>query len=256
MRIGVQLFTVRKQAQKDLYKTILQLDSIGIKKIEAARIEFNEQTASIFKKAKEELGTEIMSTQIKYHVLDKDFDNILKFHKLVECNTAIISVLPTENIVGSAKDLIEFCRKANNLASKYNDEGIDFCYHHHDFEFMIRKEGIQFNTLKEYLSDNVKFIIDTYWATKGGFAPDKIIESLKQRVKGVHLRDYGLTGFKRKVKDYALGGGIIDFDSIIKACDKSGVEYAAIEQKTKTPFEDLQKSVAYLRKIGYGDYLF
>lgn len=255
MKIGVQLFTVRKQAKKDLYGTLKDLRQTGIRYIEAARIEFNENTANIFKRASEDFETEVVSTQIKYGTLDGDFSNVLNFHKITGCKNAIISVLPTENIVGNNASLMQFCKKANILAIKYKDEGINLCYHHHDFEFIMRKEGIQFDILKEHLSEDVKFIIDTYWATKGGFAADKLIESLNSRVKGVHLRDYALVGAARKAKDFALGGGVINFKEVIETGKKYNVEYGAIEQKTKIPMQELRKSVEYLVEKGYKELL-
>ena len=56
MKTGVQLFTVRKQARKDLYKTLKELNDMGINYIEAARIDFNEENAMLIKKAYEDFG--------------------------------------------------------------------------------------------------------------------------------------------------------------------------------------------------------
>lgn len=249
MKIGLQLFTVRKQAQKDLDGALKAVAGLGLRQIEAARIEFSSENAEIFKNAKEKYGTEVISTQIKFHILKDDFNSILDFHKKTSCKTAVISVLPTENIVGSHKALKEFCINANALGQRYAAEGISLCYHHHDFEFLKRGGEKQFDILSDNLE--IGFIIDTYWATKGGFAADKLIKKLDGRVKGVHLRDYGLAGVSRKAADFALGDGVIDFSEVIESCLQSGVDYGAIEQKTKTPLTELAKSVKHLEMLGY-----
>lgn len=256
MKIGVQLFTVRKQAQKNLEGCLEKLNDIGIRYVEAARIEFNNATGETFARSKEKYGTEVVASQITFSTLKNDMENVLAFHKQTDCKNTIISVLPTENILGNNKQLIEFCKKANILALAYKEEGIQLCYHHHDFEFTKNEEGIKFPVLKENLSDDVMFIIDTYWATKSGFAADTLIKSLNGRVLGVHLRDFALSrGLARKANDFALGDGVIDFKSVIQSCKDMKVEYGAIEQKTKKPFDELAKSVAYLKSLGEGSLL-
>ncbi|MFW5780858.1 MAG: sugar phosphate isomerase/epimerase family protein [Bacillota bacterium] len=252
MKIGLQLFTVRKQAQKDLYNTLSDISQMGIRYIEAARIDFDQTNAEIFLKANADFGIEVVSTQIKFKKLKEDFDKVLQFHKKTNCKNAVISVLPTKSIVGSKEELLNFCKEANELGKKYRAEKIELCFHHHDFEFLQRDYGMQIDILEKNLE--TAFIIDTYWAAKGGIPADKLTDKLK-KVKGYHLRDYGLCGVMRKAKDFALGDGVIDFKSIIEKGENQNVEYAVIEQNTKTPFDELKKSVEHIKTLGFGDLL-
>lgn len=248
MKIGLQLFTVRKQAQKDLYNTFKDINDMGLRYIEAARIEFDKTNAEICQRAKADFGIEVVSTQIKFNKLKNDIDKVLQFHKITDCKNAVISVLPTKAIVGGKSDLLEFCKDANKLGEKYRAEGIDLCFHHHDFEFLIRNYGVQIDILAKNLE--IDFVIDTYWATKGGIPADSLTQRL-EKVKGYHLRDYGLCGVKRKAKDFALGDGVIDFKKIIDEGIKNNVEYAVIEQNTKQPFDELKKSVEHIKTLGF-----
>ena len=253
MKIGLQLFTCRKQAQKDLYGTLRKLSALGIKYIEAARINFDDADIAAFKKAKEEFGIEVVSAQIKPHVLADEFDKCLKFLKETECTTAIISVLPTECIIGSDEKLVEFCKWASELAKKYKEHGIQLCYHHHDFEFIRSGAGTRFDIIVENMSEDMNFVIDTYWTTKAGINVEKLLNRLSGRVRGVHLRDYALYRkfIGRNPSNYALGDGVIDFNWIIEAAKVNGVDYGAIEQNTKHPFSEIAKSVDHIKKIGY-----
>lgn len=258
MKIGLQLFTVRKEAQKNLYDTLRKVSALGIKYIEAARIDFDDKCIEAFQKAREDFGIEVVSAQIKPHVLADDFDKCVKFLKATNCTTAIISVLPTECIVGTDDKLVEFCKWASELAAKYKAAGIQLCYHHHDFEFIrsaSRKEGTRFDIIVENMSKDMNFIIDTYWTTKAGINVEKMLERLSGRVRGVHLRDYALYRkfVGRNPANYALGDGVIDFNWIIEAAKANGVDYGAIEQNTKRPYHEIEKSVAHLNKIGYAD---
>ena len=255
MKIGLQLFTCRKQAQKDLFGTLEKLSALGIKYIEAARINFDDADIAAFQKAKEQFGIEVVSAQIKPHILEEDFDKCLKFLKKTECTTAIISVLPTECIIGSDEKLIEFCKKASELAKKYKENGIQLCYHHHDFEFIRSGAGTRFDIIVENMSEDMNFVIDTYWTTKAGINVEKLLTRLSGRVRGVHLRDYALYRkfIGRNPSNYALGDGVIDFNWIIEAAKANGVDYGAIEQNTKHPYSEIAKSVAHIEKIGYGE---
>ncbi|MBP5404976.1 MAG: sugar phosphate isomerase/epimerase [Clostridia bacterium] len=255
MKIGLQLFTCRKQAQRDLYGTLKVLSSLGIKYIEAARINFDEEDIKAFKKAKADFGIQVVSAQIKPHILADEFDKCLTFLKETECKTAIISVLPTECIIGSDEKLVEFCKWASELAKKYKEQGIQLCYHHHDFEFIRSGKGTRFDIIVENMSEDMNFIIDTYWTTKAGINVEKLLQRLSGRVKGVHLRDYALYRkfIGRNPSNYALGDGVIDFNWIIEAAKAAGVEYGAIEQNTKHPYSEIAKSVKHVQEIGYAE---
>lgn len=257
MKIGLQLFTCRKQAQKDLYGTLKNLAGLGIKYIEAARINFDDTDIAAFKKAKEEFGIEVVSAQIKPNILADEFDKCLKFLNETGCKTAIISVLPTKCIIGSDDTLIEFCKWASELAKKYKEHGIQLCYHHHDFEFIRATKkgfnGTRFDLIVENMSEDMNFVIDTYWTTKAGINVEKLLTRLSGRVRGVHLRDYALYRkfIGRNPANYALGDGVIDFNWIIEAAKANGVDYGAIEQNTPHPFSEIAKSVDHIKSIGY-----
>ena len=255
MKIGLQLFTCRKQAQKDLFGTLERIAALGIKYIEAARINFDDDDIKAFKKAKEQFGIEVVSAQIKPHILADEFDKCLKFLNETECKTAIISVLPTECIIGSDEKLVEFCKWASELAKKYKEHGIQLCYHHHDFEFIRSGEGTRFDIIVQNMSEDMNFVIDTYWTTKAGIQVERLLTRLSGRVRGVHLRDYALYRkfIGRNPSNYALGDGVLDFNSIIETAKATGVDYGAIEQNTKHPYSEIAKSVAHLTKIGYGE---
>ena len=255
MKIGLQLFTCRKQAQKDLLGTLEKIAALGIKYVEAARINFDDEDISAFKKAKEQYGIEVISAQIKPHILADEFDKCLKFLKETDCKIAIISVLPTECIIGSDEKLVEFCKWASELAKKYKEQGIQLCYHHHDFEFIRSGEGTRFDIIEKNMSEDMNFVIDTYWTTKAGINVEVLLDRLSGRVSGVHLRDYALYRkfIGRNPANYALGDGVIDFNRIVEAAKKAGVTYGAIEQNTKHPYSEIAKSVAHVHKIGYGE---
>ena len=103
-------------------------------------------------------------------------------------------------------------------------------------------------------ADNVGQELDTYWIARGGRSPQDMIADLDGRVKVVHLRDFRLRWkrFALAPIDCALGDGNLDFRRIVDSCVAHDVQYMAIEQATDQAFEQVAKSVAHLRDLGYG----
>ena len=100
-------------------------------------------------------------------------------------------------------------------------------------------------------TDKIRFVHDTYWTARCGIDPAEQIRLFGHRLLGIHLRD--LTFEKRLIdvipRDTFIGDGVIDFRKVLSAAEGTGCEYMVIEQKTKTPYEDIKRSLENLRKI-------
>ena len=100
-------------------------------------------------------------------------------------------------------------------------------------------------------TSKIKFVHDTYWTAKCGISPAEQIRRFGKRLLGVHLRDLTLykTGLKVLSRDAAIGDGVIDFAAVIAEADAAGCEYTVIEQKSATPYADVEKSYKHLLLI-------
>ena len=64
-----------------------------------------------------------------------------------------------------------------------------------------------------------------------------------------------LLGMCRKAKklscghDAAIGDGVINFESVLRSAESVGCSYYVIEQKTDTPYRDIEKSFTRLESI-------
>jgi sugar phosphate isomerase/epimerase len=250
MKISLQLYTVRKYSQKDLYKTLERVSAIGYKSIEASRIDFDMKTADILKNAQLNFGMETLSSQITYKKLKTDFSQIVSCLHSVNCSNATVSVLPLNYLLKGSEGIRLFSQDLNILAKKYLQEGIRLSYHHHDFEFLKfgDKRGLDI-LLSECDPELVAFVCDTYWAQRGGVSPATFIRSLKRRVLSVHMRDYNLvrSGLYIHSKDCAVGSGMLEIKEIIDACNANGIEFISVEQNSSNPFQDIATSLKYVQ---------
>jgi len=252
MLIGVQTFTIRKVARKDLRQALLSLLDEGFSAFELAYIPFSKRNALIVSSLQNERPFVVTSLMVKPRILASRPEAIIAFAKAVKAKNLVISRLSFEGIVGNEKDFASFAEEINRLVALYAKEGLTVAYHHHYWEYVNLPSG---ETKLAFLLHNcpgLKFVNDTFWSARAGKNPAQQIKEFGTRLLGVHLRDIldEKAGLKVKTKDCELGKGFIDFHAVIASAKEAGAEYGVIEQKTATPFKSLETSRNYLKKEG------
>jgi sugar phosphate isomerase/epimerase len=259
MKLAVQTFTVRKDlgTPKKIIQSYERLNSMGVKSVELARINFKQNEINAVAEACSRFGMSVGSTQITFDFLQKNFEQLVNFHKQLNCNIASVSVLPTKYIINDGENWPGFYKELNLLGERYKNEGIDLLYHHHHFEFRKYKGKTGIEILLENTdAENIGLVCDTYWTQRGGMCPADFIANPENRVKAVHLRDYKIHWkyFDLLPMDAEIGEGNLNVKKIMDACILSNVAYAAIEQESKLPWDSLQTSVNNLKKMGFENY--
>jgi len=205
--------------------------------------------------ASKRLGLVTAASQITYSFLDKNRDWVLESHENLGCHYACVSVLPTSAIKGGRDGMMRFAEKVDALGAYYRERGLNLCFHHHDFELYKLGDSLGIDLLAENTdAGNVGLMLDTYWMTRGGQVASRMIRKFGDRVKGIHLRDFGLRWrlMELVADDVELGAGNLDIAEIVDTCKDVGVPYMAIEQSSADPFASIEKSANHLRRLGYG----
>lgn len=251
MKFGVQTFTIRKGQKKDFLQSYLPLIKMNITDLEIARIDFTRENAIKIKEIIDEYGINPVSIQVKPKYVFFDVDGVVEFCNIVGCKNVVISMLPFKCILGSESEFYRFVNSLDPITETYAKKGITLAYHHHNWEYIKLSNGK--TRMQELVShtSKIKFVHDTYWTARCGIDPVKQIEIFSDRLLGIHLRD--LTFKKRGIDvlsvDTSIGDGVIDFSRVLKAASDVGCGYYVIEQKTKTPYLDIEKSYKYLNSI-------
>ena len=152
-------------------------------------------------------------------------------------------------------ETVDFARKLNELALKFREAGITFSYHNHAIEFH-RFEGKLMLDLIYENAPELEGEIDTYWIHRGGGDPVKWIRRLKNRMRAIHIKDYGVD--TATIRDIwtnepvmkPVGSGNLDWPEIFAAAEESGVEIFIVEhdKNITDPFDSFASSFAYLAK--------
>lgn len=247
-KIGLQLYTVRKELEKDFTGTLAKVAAIGYKEVEFAGY-FN-----IFPKDIKALLKANNLNAISAHIslkdirenLDKTIESALTIgHKYLICG-----YLPAED----RKSLDDYKRLAaffNRAGEKCKKAGIQFGYHNHDFEFATIDNAISYDVLlKETDANFVKMELDLYWIAKAGRDPLKYFAENPNRFALLHVKDMDAT----LKKDFTeVGRGVINFKDIFAQAKKAGIKHYFVEQDETpaSPFESIKTSYDFLRNLNF-----
>lgn len=255
-KVALQTFTIRKylKTPSAIEAAFERVRGLGISTVELAYIKFKPEEVDAVEAVSKRLGMRTAATQITYSYLDKNRNWVLKFHEQLGCEYACVSVLPTPAIKGGREGMLKFASEVDALGAYYRARGLNLCFHHHDFEFRRLGDSLGLDLLaRETDPANVGLMLDTYWMTRGGQSAPKMIRKFGNRVKGIHLRDFGLKWklLQLTPDDVELGAGNLDIAEIVEVCRDVGVAYMAIEQSCNDPFASIEQSVDHLHKLGF-----
>ena len=250
-KVGVQLYTVRDYMQnyEDTEKLFIFLKDLGVSVIQISGIGPIEPEKVAFLVDKYGMG--VCVTHKGFDRMQNDLDNLIKEHKMMHCDTIGIGGMPGESRK-SAEGVREFIKQANEVGRKMKEQGIQFAYHNHAFEFeKFDGKTIMDMLIEETDPEAFSFIPDVYWIQVGGENSAEFLKRLKGRVKVCHFKDGEIAGSCPMITE--LGVGEVDLDACFKTCMELEIPYIVYEQdnnfdddalkSTEISFKCLQKLV-------------
>ena len=252
--LGVQLYTVRDQAEKDLPAVFEAISKIGYREVE---LYWNVYTHSPkeLRRMLADHGLTAPSGHFDYDGLSGKLDYAQELGvKFVVC-----PMLP-RSMWNSGDDFKKAADQFNKWGADVKKRGMVFGFHNHNYEFKKFGDKTGFETLMERTDPKlVSLEMDCYWISQAGRDPLKMMSELGKRVKLLHLKDR-LPGFgtSQELNEAAehfteVGAGTLDWKAILDLAEKNGVEHLFVERDSgKTPalesikirYENLQKIMA------------
>jgi sugar phosphate isomerase/epimerase len=250
---GVVSYTFRNQFKDDVPGTLDMIKEMGFTNIEFSNL-FG-QTAEDLRKMLDERGLVCTSYGVGYDVLLKETQRVADEAKTLGAKYVRIAWIPHDGefTLDNAKKTVTDFNKAGKIL---HENGLYFCYHNHGFEFRPYGDGTLFdyivqNTNPEYVS----FEMDILWVTHPGVNPVTLLEKYPERFRLMHLKDLkkGVTGDfsggTPKENDVVLGTGQIDIPAVLRAAQKTNIEYYYIEDESPDVIERVPVSRAYILDI-------
>jgi sugar phosphate isomerase/epimerase len=244
-QIGIQLWTLRDDVNKNLNGTLESLAQMGYNSIEAFGFDgmFYGQKPRDFSNYCAGLGLKLHSTHTG--ITAENADDYAE--KAAEAGLSYL-ILPS--MMGRPESSLDDFRRVademNVIGESCKKNGIQFGYHNHDFEFRPMEDELPYDILlRETDPELVSFQLDIYWMVKAGKDPLKYFEAHSGRFKTWHIKDKANDG-----QSCIIGNGIIDFKELLKLRKTAGLEYIFVEQEQYsegTPIYCAEQSLNYIR---------
>jgi len=258
--VGLQLYTIRDAMATDVPGSLKMVSDLGYKYLELASYangKFYGYEPNEFKKIVSDLGMEILSSHTQVEALGITLDNA---KKMAEDHAKIgVKYCIQPWVVEEARKTLDSYKKMtadwNKVGGIMKQNGIQFGYHNHNFEFDTLEGKIPYYDvyMVELDKELVTMELDIFWATKAGQNPVEMFKKYPGRFQLFHMKDMFTKEapfFKPSTNDFApVGAGLIDFKEILAANKFSGMKYMFVEQdstKDGKPFDAIKTSITNL----------
>ncbi len=246
--IAVQMYTVRQAAAQDFRGALRQVTQLGYTAVElTATLDL---TVAELSQTLSDLGLKCVSFHVPLKELRQNLSGEIERSLGVGAGFIVCPWIPPEQRGGEIS-YRTLGAELNRMGEVCRANGLQLCYHHHDFEL------VQFNgkfaldiLLEESDPTNVQLEADTYWLKFGGVEPASYLRRWPGRVPLLHLKDMTAT---QPTTFAEVGAGILDWPPIFAAAEAIGTQWYIVEQDTcpGDPFESLRMSLEKLRQWGF-----
>ncbi len=267
--LGLQLYSVRDQLQRDYPGTLKEVGRLGYKEVEAAG--FYSQSVSEVRGAMEAAGVRCVSAHYSSAVLTKNLEAILEFHQKLGTAQFIICSFPGFR-PGSTAAGLPFKRQVtsftpedwkwnaeqfNTWGKRVRDVGFQFGYHNHTMEFKEQAGMVPYELLLEATDPKLVIMeLDCGWVTVGGGSPEHYLRTYADRIKMLHVKDFAPDPAHSSVDNpppaAELGRGTANYPKIFAAVKPGAIEHMFIEQEAfldLPPMEALRVDAEYMTKL-------
>ncbi len=245
-KIGLQLYSVKELTQQDFLGTLAEVAKAGYDGVEFAG--YFDTSAKDLRKALDANGLKACGSHIGIDLLDKDLDGLIAYSQEIG-SPYIICPWAGGDMVGSADAWKRTGERFETIGRKCADNGIQFGYHNHDFEFVKFGDRMAYDIMLEQTDPNhVCIELDTYWVEFAGMSIAEFMLKYGARMKLLHIKDMKSLEDKRNTE---IGKGIIDVPAIIKAGKDLGVHWYTVEQEyfDMPQIPSIIESARYMRSI-------
>jgi sugar phosphate isomerase/epimerase len=263
--IGVQLWTVKDDLDRDFDGTLQQLAAIGYRRVETAGL--HGRTPQAFAAGLHRAGLACDSVHVSMPDLRKDQGGWIAQAqalgaKYLVCSSPEPSQPPPPGdwIAGMGKVMrlddwrrnAEWLNRAGEAATK---NGLSFAYHNHPFDMATYDGVVAYDELVRSTDPRwVGFELDVGWAVAGGRDPLALMRRYAGRIRLLHLKDLqARPAAGAAAVTVPLGQGVIGWREVLRTARAVGVREAFVEQEppfTPPPLQALAQSYRYLQTLG------
>jgi len=245
--IGLQLYSVREDCQRDLPGTIAAVGKMGYDGVEFAG--YYDRSAQDLRKLLDDNGLVCCGTHTGLETLLGDnLAKTIEFNKTIGNKYLIVPGLPEKNR-SSHQAWLDSAKLFNELAEKVKPQGMLVGYHNHGVEFQAMDGELPWDTFFGNTSKDVVMQLDIGNAMSGGADPLPYLYRYPERAVTVHVKEFSKTNDKA-----LIGEGDVPWKAFFALCKAVGnTEWYIIEQESYAfkPLECADRCLKNLRKMKF-----
>jgi sugar phosphate isomerase/epimerase len=247
-RVGIQLYTLRDDARRDLEGTLANIAQTGYKDVEllSSMNNFNMPPATL-RKVLDRNGLRAPSTHIGVENLDH-LPQQLDDAETLGHQYIILASLPGKSTVD---DYRRWADRLNEAGRVTRERKIWIGFHDEAQDFVAQNGTVPYEVLVERTDPSVvRLQLDTGNLAIGGRDPMEYMKRYGDRYWLFHIKDAPQIGAKT---DTELGKGVIDFRRLLASIDHIDDKFLYVEQETYpgAPLDSARRDFAYLSQLRF-----
>jgi sugar phosphate isomerase/epimerase len=249
-RVGLQLYSLRDDARRDLERTIASIAEIGYDDVELLG-SFNNfgMPPARLREILDRNGLRAPSTHVSGNALD-NLERQLDEAQTLGHQYLIVASLPTAGRA-TLDDYRRWADRLNESGQRARQRGIWIGFHNHAGDLAPLDGAVPYDLLVERTDPAaVRHQLDTGNTAMAGRDPLEYLRKYGARYWLFHIKDVPRLG---ATADTELGTGVIDFRRLIASIDDVEHKFLFVEQETYpgTPLESVRRDYAYMAALEF-----
>lgn len=242
MKLGIQLWSVRNEANNDFRGTVKALKAMGYDGVEIAGID-----ALSYGEIAKILNEENMEA-VSAHISLDELENADRLTGLKSLGLKYVAF----NGMGISQETLPWLKdNLTRLGKICRENGIYLLYHNHDYEFKMMEDIPALDRV--YSAVDAEYLgaeLDVCWVLYAGLDPAEYIKKYSDRCPLIHIKDYN--GGKKEI-DFSyktVGTGVLDSNAVIASAAAANAQWLIVEQDNPadglTPMDCCKASAEYI----------
>jgi len=243
--VGVQLYSVRQAASKDLPAVLEAIGKMGYKGVEFAGYYGWDSKPKELRRLLDGNGLKCCGTHTGLETVTGDnLKATAELHAILGNSFLIVPSLEAKD----AQDWLDLAKRFNEIAAKAKTLGMRVGYHAHAGDFRKLGDTTSWEIFFDNTSPDVIMQNDMGNCMSGGGNPVAILKKYPGRSVSVHLKEYG--GPETAV----IGQGVIPWAEVFQVCETTGgtAWYVVEHEVGDDPMGSIRGCLEGLRKMGRG----
>jgi sugar phosphate isomerase/epimerase len=251
-QVGINIYSLRYLAGKDLPATLALIRELGFREVEAGDL-YGRRPAEFLGLLKA-AGLHAASIGAAYDALGKDLPAVAAHARTLGAEYIVCSTIPHSAKHLAAKDCPPAAENLNKWGERLAASGLRLCYHTHGTEFDPSPDGTRFDTLAKLTNPKyVNFEMDIFWIVYGYQDPVQLLRRYPGRFPLMHIKDIrkgtvlgGSPADVLEEESVPLGTGLVDVRAALLAAQDCGVRHYYLEEEAVDAVPQIRQSLRYL----------